>query len=206
MVIQELKPSRRAEGRWLAVLEDGSVLRLGEGGVVSFALYAGKELSDEEAEALTAAARRSQWKEKALSLLSVKPQSRGELERRLEQWGASGEEADAICARLEELGYLDDRAYAARVVAWVTARGCGARKARDELYRRRVPRELWDEALEGAADPAGAIDAFLEKRWKGERPEDPKEWKRASDALARRGFSWEDIREALGRFGAEPKD
>ena len=104
MVIQELKPSRRAEGRWLAVLEDGSILRLGEGEVVAFALYAGKELSDEEAEALTAAARRSQWKEKALSLLSVKPQSRGELERRLEQWGASGEEADAICARLEELG------------------------------------------------------------------------------------------------------
>ena len=31
MVIQELKPSKRVEGRWLAVLEDGSILRLGEG-------------------------------------------------------------------------------------------------------------------------------------------------------------------------------
>ena len=34
MVIQDLKPSRRVEGRWLAVLEDGSILRLGEGEVV----------------------------------------------------------------------------------------------------------------------------------------------------------------------------
>lgn len=53
MVIQDLKPSRRVEGRWLAVLEDGSILRLGEGEVVDFALYAGKELSEGEAEALT---------------------------------------------------------------------------------------------------------------------------------------------------------
>ena len=201
MVIQELKPSRRAEGRWLAVLEDGSILRLGEGEVVAFALYAGKELSDEEAEALTAAARRSQWKEKALSLLSVKSQSRGELERRLEQWGASGEEADAICARLEELGYLDDRAYAARVVAWVTARGCGARKARDELYRCRVPRELWDEALEQAPDSAGQIDRFLAAKLHGRAPEEA-EKRRLTSALLRRGFTWGDVREAWGRLGA----
>ena len=29
MVIEELKPSKHVEGRWLAVLEDGSILRLG---------------------------------------------------------------------------------------------------------------------------------------------------------------------------------
>ena len=52
MVIQELKPSKRVEGRWLAVLEDGSILRLGEGEVVRFALYTGKQLSDLEAEEL----------------------------------------------------------------------------------------------------------------------------------------------------------
>ena len=57
MVIQELKPSKRVQGRWLAVLEDGSILRLGEGEVVDFALFAGKELTDGEAEELTAAAR-----------------------------------------------------------------------------------------------------------------------------------------------------
>ena len=34
------------------MLEDGSILRLGEGEVVEFALYAGKELTDQEAEAL----------------------------------------------------------------------------------------------------------------------------------------------------------
>ena len=76
MVIQELKPSKRIEGRWLAVLEDGSILRLGESEVIDFALYTGKELTDREAEALLDSARRSGLKEKALDLLTRKPQSR----------------------------------------------------------------------------------------------------------------------------------
>ena len=82
MVIQDLKPSRRVEGRWLAVLEDGSILRLGEGEVVDFALYAGKELSEGEAEALTQAARRSGLRQKALNLLTSKPSRSSEAGRR----------------------------------------------------------------------------------------------------------------------------
>ena len=39
MVIQELKPSKRVKGRWLAVLEDGSILRVGENEVLNFGLY-----------------------------------------------------------------------------------------------------------------------------------------------------------------------
>ena len=202
MVIQELKPSRHVPGRWLAAMEDGSLLRLGESEVVDFALYAGKELTDREAEALQAAALRGDWKEKALSLLARKPQSRAELGRKLEQWGAGEEEREAICGRLEELGYLNDGQYAVLVARHYSARGYGEKKIRDELYRRGVPRDLWDEALAQAEDPADAIDACLTKRLAGRTP-DRQELKKASDALARRGYSWSDIREGLNRFGAE---
>lgn len=92
MVIQELKPSKRVQGRWLAVLEDGSILRLGENEIIDFALCAGKELTEEEAEGLMASLHRSGLKEKALSLLARKPQSRKELERKLSQWEATQEE------------------------------------------------------------------------------------------------------------------
>ena len=95
MVIQELKPSRRVEGRWLAVLEDGSILRLGEGEVVRFALYAGKELTDREALDIQDCARRSELKEKALALLTRKPQSRRELGRKLREWEASDQGSTA---------------------------------------------------------------------------------------------------------------
>ena len=185
MVIQELKPSKRVRGRWLAVLEDGSLLRVGEGEVIQFALCAGRELTEEEAERLQAAVRTGGLKEKALNLLAGRPMSRRELERKLESWEAAPEEATAICGRLEELGFLNDALYAEQVVRHYSAKGYGLRKLRDELYRRGVPRELWDEALERAEDPAEAIDAFLAKKLGDTPPEDRRAWKRASDALAR---------------------
>jgi len=126
-----------------------------------------------------------------------------ELERKLESWEAAPEEAAAICDRLEELGFLNDASYAEQVVRHYSAKGYGLRKLRDELYRRGVPRELWDEALERAEDPSKAIDAFLAKKLGDTPPEDRRAWKRASDALARRGYAWSDISEGLRRYGAE---
>ena len=205
MVIQELKPSARVEGRWLAVLEDGSILRLGQNEVADFALYPGRELTEEEGEALMAALHRGALREKALELLTRKPQSRWELERKLKEWGASPEEGESICGRLEELGFLNDASYAVQVVEHYSAKGFGVKKLRDELYRRGVPRALWEQALEHAEDPADAIDAFLAKKLTG-REGDRKELQKVSAALARRGYSWSEIRDALARFGAEVED
>ncbi len=205
MRIEELKPSKRVPGRWLAVLEDASILRVGEGEVVDFALYAGKELTQEQAQALVAAARRSGLKEKTLELLTRKPMSRKELERKLADWEAGEEETAAICDRMEELGFLNDASYAAQVVRHYSAKGCGEHKLRDELYRRGVPRQLWEQALAQAADPADAIDAFVQKKLAGKEP-DRKELKKVSDALLRRGYGWEDVSAALRRFGAQTED
>lgn len=204
MIIQDLKPSKHVQGRWLAMLEDGSVLRVGEQEVLRFSLYRGKELSEEDAQQLLDSARRSGLKEKAMDLLTRKPQSRRELERKLREWESAEEEILQICDRMEELGFLDDVRYAGQVVHHYSAKGYGLRRLRDELYRRGVPRDLWEQALEAAEDPGDAVDAFLEKKLKGSR--DPKELKKASDALARRGYSWSEISEGLRRYGAEVED
>ena len=205
MVIQELKPSQRIKGRWLAVLEDGSILRIGENQVVDFALYAGKELSEEEAEALQGSAQRQQRKEKALELLARKPQSRWELEKKLAQWGAEEDEVQTVCDRMEQLGYLNDAEYAARVVRHYSAKGFGPGKLRDELYRRGVPRDLWQEAMDQAEDPDQSIDAFVAKKLAG-KTADRQNLKKVSDALARRGYRWPDINDALRRYGAETEE
>ena len=55
MKIEKLEPSTHKQGRWLVWLDDASLVRVGEGDVVSLGLYAGKELTDSEAEALAAA-------------------------------------------------------------------------------------------------------------------------------------------------------
>lgn len=199
MTISKLTPSKRVEGRWLVFLEDGSILRVSEKEVIDFALYAGKELSEDECSGLQSSAHRSVLREKTLDLLARKPMSRKELEDRLAQWEAGEEEILTICDRMEDLGYLNDASYAQRVVRHYSAKGFGEKKLRDELYRRGVPRQLWDEALAEVDDPADNIDAFVKKKLAGKNV-DRKELKKVSDALARRGFSWNDISSALRRY------
>lgn len=199
MKILGLKPSQRLQGRWLVQLEDGTLLRVGENEVLAFSLYQGRELDEEERQRLLDSARKNGLKEKALNLLTGKPMSRRELERKLEQWEATEEESAAICDRMEELGFLNDEAYAQTVVRHYSAKGYGERKLRDELYRRGVPREHWEQALEQARDPQEAIRAFVEKKLAG-KAGDPKELKKVSDALIRRGYRWQEISPVLDRW------
>ena len=214
MRISKLSPSARVEGRWLCQLEDGTLLTIGEGEVVSFGLGTGVELDAETLEALTAAAKLTRAREKALELLSARPLSRRELVDKLTARPRNREKeplCDADTAGqaadwLEGLGYLDDREYARQVAEHCAAKGYGPARAKEELRRRGVPREHWDTALEGMDDPAAAIDMFLQKRLRGADLSDPRVRKRLSDALARRGFRWEDISAGLRRLGAEPEE
>ena len=64
-----------------------------------------------------------------------------------------------------------------------------------------MPREYWDGALDALDDPNEAIDAFLQKKLRGADLTDPKTYQRAANALARRGFRWEEIKEGLRRYG-----
>ena len=209
MRLTKLEPSRRVRGRWLAFLEDGSILLLGESQVVSFGLYAGMEVDGDLREELTAAARLGAVKEKALDLIALRPRSRKELIDKLtarprdrdKEPLATREEAEEAAAWLEGLGYVDDGAYAKSLSEHYAAKGYGPAKIRDEFYRRGVPREHWEEALAGLEDPAEDIDAFLRRKLKGDA--DPKALKRAADALARRGYRWEDIKDGLRRYGTE---
>lgn len=206
MIIQELKPSKRARDRWLAVLEDGSVLRVSRNQIADFALYAGRELSEEEADRLLEAIENENFRSYALRVVTETPKSRNMLLKLLGEKNCQPERAGEIADWLEGIGLLNDGRYAADVVELYARKGYGKRKIRDELYRRGVPRELWDEALEQIEeeDSAAAIDAFLEKKLKGSH--EPKDVKRASDALARRGFSWPEISDALRRYGMEVWD
>lgn len=113
--------------------------------------------------------------------------------------------AEAVADRLTELGLLNDGEYAGNVVRHYAAKGFGPRKIRDELYRRGVPREFWDDALGETETEESALDALVRKKLRGAEPT-RENLKKASDYLARRGFGWEDISEALERYKAEWED
>lgn len=209
MRISKLSPSERVQGRWLCHLEDGTILRITENEIVSFGLCDRLELSPETLAELEGAAKAAAVRGKAMDLLSARPLSRKELVDKLtarprnrdKEPLADRESAEAAADRLEELGYLNDESYAHTVAGHYSAKGWGPARIKEELYRRGVPREYWDGALDALDDPNEAIDAFLQKKLRGADLTDPKTYQRAANALARRGFRWEEIKEGLRRYG-----
>ena len=200
MRIAKVEKSKHKQGRVLVYPEEGELLRITEAELLPFGIYPGAELSDEQVDALREAARRSETKLRAARMASSRMLSKKELTDRLRRKGANPDEAAEAAERMEELGAVNDSAYAGVVVRHYAAMGYGRGRVEQELYRRGIPKELWEEALAELPDSADAIDAFLRGKLKGRKP-DRAELKRLSDALLRRGYSWNEIRPALNRLG-----
>ena len=199
MRLVSLVKSQKISDRWYAEFENGDRISVDTALIADFSLFSGRELSGEEFAALKAAAETARIRARALRSLSYRAMSRREIKTRLLEKGESEEAAEDTVCWLERRGLVNDAEYAASIARHYAAKGYGMGKIKDELYRRGVPREYWDEAAESIPDDAGdAIDALLERRLKGSS--DKKELKRASDMLARRGFSWDEIRSALNRY------
>ena len=203
MRVEEVKKSQRKQGRFLVRLEDRGILRVTEDELLRFGLREGLELGEEELEALRASAKASQTKAAAARMIGSRALSKQELTRRLMKKGSDAGDAQAAADWLEEIGAVDDENYAAALVRHYGGKGYGPARVREELRRRGVDRGLWDSALEEMPEAAEILDRLLRKR--GDLS-DPKERRRASDALLRRGFSWEQVRAALGRYAEMEED
>lgn len=205
MRIKEVKPSQRKKGRFLVILEDGDILRITEEELLRFGLRSGEELGEETLEALRSSAKTSKVKAQAAGMIGRRALSKSELQRRLIRGGAAEADAQAAADWLEDIGAVDDPAYAAAVVRDYGRRGYGPARIREELRRRGVPRELWEVALEELPDSEDILDDLIRKRCRGDLS-DPREVKRLSDGLLRRGFSWSQVKEALSRYTELPTE
>ena len=199
MRIEELKRSQRKKDRFLVKLEDGSILLVTEEELLRFGLRPGLELDVEDLEALRASAGVSGAKAQAASIIGSRALSKRELTRRLVKKGSEEADAKAAADWLEDIGAVDDAAYAASLARHDGGRGYGPARVREELRRRGVDRSLWDQALEELPEAAETLDRLIQKKCGGDLA-DPREKKRVSQALMRRGFDWSDVRAAMGRY------
>ncbi len=202
MRIDRIEASKHKRGRVLVFLADGSLLKVTEQELLTFGLRSGDELDEETLTRLKAAAGVSNIKTTAADLVGRRAMSRRDLEKKLQEKGASETEARYAGEWLEAIGALDDGAYAAALVRHCGDMGYGPRRTREKLREKGVPQELWDEALDELPPDGEQIDRFLQSKLHGRSPED-KEKKRLTDALLRRGFSWGEVRSAWGRYGSE---
>ena len=202
MRIERIEASKHKRGRVLVFLEDGVCLKITEQELLDFGLRSGDELDEETLKRLKDAAGVSNVKANAADLIGKRAMSRRDLERKLQEKGASEAEARYASEWLEAIGAINDADYAVLLAQHCARQGYGPARVREKLYEKGVPRELWDDALDSLPDPAESIDRFLEHKLRGNHL-DEKEKKRLSDAMLRRGFSWSDIRAGLNRLGAD---
>ena len=188
--------------RFLARFDNGEELRVTLTTVADCRLYAGLQLDDAALDALRAKAARSRCRERALRIIGARPMSEKELRDRLVEKGETPDDAEAAVDWLRGLRLLNDAEYAAMCVRHYAAKGYGPGRIRSELYRRGVPRELWEDALEELPEQDDEIDRLLRKKLRGDVT-DRDAVRKATDYLYRRGFKHEDIRAAVERLRME---
>ena len=191
-------------GRYRVVFEDDSVMRLYRQTVEDFGLYAGAELSDAQFQALQTAAGKMSAQMRAVRIVAASSVSKRDLEHRLIQKGEDPEQAKEAVAWMSEMSLLDDRKTAEQIVARCIAKGYGLARAKQALYEKRIPKELWADALADYPDQLDKIMEFLESRL-GEEPT-ARDLKRAIDALLRRGHSYGAIRRAMQEMALDPHE
>lgn len=199
MKLESLTPVPGPTGRIKLLFDDGKTMKVYPEVVTDCGLYAGKDLSEEDFAALETAARRASARQRAVRIVSASAVSEKELQRRLVRRGETAEDAAETVDWLKDLQVLDDGQVAAEIVRKCAARGYGPARAKQELYAKGVPKELWEEALRDYPDMTEAIDRFLESRLRGRTP-DRKEVQQLTAALARRGHGYDEIRRALRRY------
>ncbi|MCI6359942.1 MAG: recombination regulator RecX [Clostridiales bacterium] len=185
--------------RFLARFDNGEELRTTLAVVTELSLYSGRTLTEDELSAVRDASARSRCRQRALRIIGARAMSVKELTDRLKEKGESPENAEDAAQWLLDMRLLDDAQYAAMCVRHYAAKGYGPGKIRNELYRRGIARELWDEALEELPEQGDRIDALLRRKLKSDTP-DRAELRKAADYLYRRGFGRDEIHAALARY------
>ncbi len=208
--VVEVYPLTKASGAvvpdcFIVGFSDGTTLKTTTSVIAAHHLHTGRVLTEADYAAACDDSALAATKQRALRIIGMRAFSSQELYDRLLEKGEPAHHSAAAVAWLCELHLLDDAQYAGMVARHYAEKGYGLARIKQELYRRKVPSTFWEEALEALPASDDKIDRLLRSKLRSDHP-DRKELKKATDALYRRGFSWEEIRAALSRYQAERED
>ncbi len=160
----------------------------------------GSDITEEELSTLLEASEYNRARDRALYLLGLRDYACKELEKKL-LTEARLEIVARVVERLTEVGLLDDERYAERLAQSLSrSKQYPKRRVAQELQRRGVDRETAGFAAEEIAceDFEQAL-ALIEKKYYNKMT-DRESRQKVMAALARRGFSYEAIRQAITAY------
>lgn len=171
--------------------------------VSSLGIRSGITMTEEDIEEAVSKNDFRRARERALYLLDERDYGYVEMFKKLEN-NYSEDICYEVVNDLSRLGLIDDRRYAQKCAEYfLTRKLWGKYRAREEMRRRGIPSELIDEALEeydeGSDD---RLRELIEKKY-ARKLADDNGVNKVKAALARQGFSYDEIKRVLAEYEEE---
>lgn len=173
--------------------------------LVKYNLQVGQTLSQEEIEEIIKEGEFQKVYDRVLKFLSYRPRSEKEVGDYLFKKGVGGETKKLVIEKLKKQNLLDDQEFA---LWWIdqriTFKLSGERLLRSELIKKGIGKEIIDEVL--AKKMSESLERKLalkaaQKKLATYQKLPPLEFRQKMSAfLARRGFSWEIIKEIINQL------
>lgn len=155
--------------------------------VIEHGLHEGTRLEADAWAAIRQSGGRRLAVRRALEVLARRPRTAAELKTALARH-CSEDDAEHAVARMHELGYLDDQAWARSYVSSKRSRQRGTALLRDELKQHGVPGDMAARVLEEHDDLEAALAAARRRLTALGRLDEQQLRRRLYDFLRRRGF------------------
>jgi regulatory protein len=188
--VTALRLQKRGSGR-VNVYLDG-VFGFGLARVLAARLRVGQELGEADVAELQRQDEEEEALGRALGLIGRRPRSVKELQQAMERRGVAQQVQEAVVARLQAQGALDDRAFAD---AWVENRRAFRPRSRialrAELSRKGIDRSTTEEALAAWDDTAAALEAGRRAARRCSGLPEREFVRKVTGSLSRQGFDYE---------------
>jgi regulatory protein len=195
---------QRKGGIALVGVDDADPVELPLEALLEHNLHENRLLEDERWATIKSEGRHRVAVRRALEFLAKRRRTRAELITKLSE-SFEPPEVDRAVARIEELGYLDDGAWARSYIAQPRSRGRGRTVLARELQTRGIGQQDLEGALADHDDREEAIAAARKRLRSLRRLDPPVRERRLYDFLRRRGFNHETIRLAMSAASDDPQ-
>ncbi len=168
----------------------------------------GMELSEEEADRLIYENDLRRARERALYLMESRDHSYRELFDKLEK-NYSEDICFEVCNRLAEIGVINDRRYAEKLCRQLfEVKKLGRYRVRQEMRLKGLGSEIIEEAMENFSEedePFERLEKLVEQKYERYLT-DRKGVEKVRNALARKGYSFGEIKEVLDLYDLDFDD
>ena len=168
----------------------------------------GMELSEEDADRLIYENDLRRARERALYLMESRDHSYRELFDKLEK-NYSEDICFEVCNRLAEIGVINDRRYAEKLCRQLfDVKKLGRYRVRQEMRLKGLGSEIIEEAMENFSEedePFERLEKLVEQKYERYLT-DRKGVEKVKNALARKGYSFGEIKEVLDLYDLDFDD